>query len=131
MRQLGIQSPELFEQQMRSFEVHQDLGSRIAGLPHIAALSLQDRNGNLINFSRSWPAPAIDVRDRDFTRVLLAANAPKTFISEPSLSQTTGKWTIYFSRRFEITGRTIDRDRPQHGADRPFRTAVFPDRVGR
>ena len=101
MRQLGIQSPESFEQEMRSFEVHQDLGSRIAGLPHIAALSLQDRNGNLINFSRSWPAPSINVRDRDFTRVLLAANAPKTFISEPSLSQTTGKWTIYFSRRFE------------------------------
>ena len=101
MRQLGIQSPELFEQEMRSFEVHQDLSSRIAGLPHIAALSLQDRNGNLINFSRSWPAPSINVRDRDFTRVLLAANAPKTFISEPSLSQTTGKWTIYFSRRFE------------------------------
>ncbi len=101
MRQLGIQSPESFEQEMRSFEVHQDLSSRIAGLPHIAALSLQDRNGNLINFSRSWPAPSINVRDRDFTRVLLAANAPKTFISEPSLSQTTGKWTIYFSRRFE------------------------------
>jgi diguanylate cyclase (GGDEF)-like protein len=101
MRQLGIQSPESFEQEMRSFEVHQDLSSRIAGLPHIAALSLQDRNGNLINFSRSWPAPSINVRDRDFTRVLLAANAPKTFISEPSLSQTTGKWTICFSRRFE------------------------------
>ena len=29
------------------------------------------------------------------------ANAPKTFISEPSLSKTTGQWTIYFSRRFE------------------------------
>jgi diguanylate cyclase (GGDEF)-like protein len=101
MRQLGIESPEEFERQTAPFAVHQDLARRIAGLPHIAALSLHDRNGTLINFSRSWPAPNIDVRDRDFIRVLLEANAPKTVISEPLLSRISGKWTIYFGRRFE------------------------------
>ena len=68
MRQLGIESPKSFKQQMTSFAVHQDLAHRIAGLPHIAALSLHDADGNLINFSRSWPAPDIDVRDRDFIK---------------------------------------------------------------
>ena len=58
-------------------------------------------DGNLINFSRSWPPPDIDVRDRDFITRLLAPDAPKTFISQPQKSKTTGKWTIYFSRRFE------------------------------
>src|SRR4029077_6601710 len=71
MRQLGIESPDAFDQQMKPIEVHQALVRRIAGLPHIAALSLHDRNGTLINFSRSWPAPEIDVRDRDFIKVLL------------------------------------------------------------
>ncbi len=88
--------------------VHQDLSQRIAGLSYIAALSLHDANGKLINFSRSWPAPDIDVRDRDFIAELLAPNAPKTFISAPLQSKTTGKWTIYFSRRFEAPdGRLI------------------------
>ena len=57
MRELGIDSPDAFDQRMRPLQVHQDLALRIAGLPHIAALSLHDRNGALINFSRSWPAP--------------------------------------------------------------------------
>jgi diguanylate cyclase (GGDEF)-like protein len=101
MRELGITSPESFENEMKTFEVHQDLGRRIAGLSHIRALSLHDRNGQLINFSRAWPAPDIDVRDRDFIRELLAPNAPESFISAPVQSKTTGEWTIYRSRRFE------------------------------
>ena len=101
MRALGITSSDSFEQQMKSFEVHQDLGRRIAGLSHIGALSLHDRNGQLVNFSRSWPAPQVDVRDRDFIRELLAPNAPESFISAPVQSKTTGQWTIYRSRRFE------------------------------
>jgi diguanylate cyclase (GGDEF)-like protein len=108
MRQLGIDSPDAFDQQMKPLEVHQDLARRIAGLPHIAALSLHDRNGALLNFSGSWPAPGwIDFRDRDFIRVLLAPDPPKTVISEPLLSKTTGKWTIYFSRRFEASDGTL------------------------
>jgi hypothetical protein len=62
---------------------------------------LHDTAGNLINFSRSWPAPDIDVRDRDFIKVLLGADPPKTVISQPQKSKTTGQWTIFFSRRFE------------------------------
>jgi diguanylate cyclase (GGDEF)-like protein len=101
LRGLSVSSPELFAQQMQSLVVHQDLAHRIEGLPHVAALSLHDTNGRLVNFSRSWPAPDIDVRERDFIAALLAPNAPKTFISAPTQSLTTGKWTIYFSRRFE------------------------------
>ena len=99
MRQLGIASPESLKQQMTSFAVHQDLAKRIAGLPHVAALSLHDADGTLINFSRSWPAPDIDVHDRDFIKVLLGPDPPKTVISRPQKSKTTDRWTIYFSRR--------------------------------
>ncbi|HEY2616033.1 MAG TPA: EAL domain-containing protein [Acetobacteraceae bacterium] len=101
LRQLGIASPEAFEQQMRTIEVHRDLTERIAGLPQIAALSLHDRHGNLINFSRFWPPPQIDAHDRDFIGAVLAPDAPKLFIGEPVQSRATGRWTIYFSSRFE------------------------------
>jgi diguanylate cyclase (GGDEF)-like protein len=101
MQQLGINSPESFRREMASFAVHQDLAHRIANLPQIAALSLHDADGNLINFSRSWPAPGIDVRDRDFIKVLLGPDPPKTVISQPQKSMTTGQSTVFFSRRFE------------------------------
>ena len=101
MQQLGIESPESFKRELTSLAVHRDLANRIAGLPHVAALSLHDTEGNLINFSRSWPAPDIDVRDRDFIKLLLGPDPPKTVISQPQKSKTTGQWTIFFSRRFE------------------------------
>ncbi len=108
MRLIGVDSPESFDRLLSSLEAHHDLARRIAELPHIATLSLHDASGRLVNFSRSWPTPDIDVRNRDFISALLAPNAPKTMISQPQRSVTTGKWTIYFSRRFEAPdGRLI------------------------
>ncbi|MGD0432281.1 MAG: EAL domain-containing protein, partial [Acetobacteraceae bacterium] len=101
MREIGIDTPEKFEQFMASREAHKSLSDRIAGLPYIAALSLSDRNGGLLNFSRAWPPPAVNDADRDFIRELTGDKGPQTYISEPSLSKTTGQWTIYLSRRFE------------------------------
>jgi PAS domain-containing protein len=101
MREIGIDSPEKFERFMASREVHRELGQRISGLPYIAALSLSNRHGGLLNFSRAWPPPEVNDADRDFIHELTMANAPTTFVSEPSRSKTTGQWTIYLSRRFE------------------------------
>jgi diguanylate cyclase (GGDEF)-like protein/PAS domain S-box-containing protein len=108
MREVGIDSPESFEQSMASHEVHQNLKDRIAGLSYIAALSLSDRHGGLLNHSRAWPPPPVNDADRDFIRELTVDGAPQSFISAPSRSRTTGQWAIYFSRRFEATdGRLI------------------------
>ena len=108
MREIGIDSPEKFEQLMASQAVHQNLRDRIAGAPYMSALSLSDRHGTLLNFSRSWPPPPINSADRDFIRELTPAGAPQTFISEPLRSETTGQWTMYLSRRFEAAdGRLI------------------------
>ena len=35
------------------------------------------------------------------SRAAAGAERAQAFISEPSQSETTGEWTIYFSRRFE------------------------------
>jgi diguanylate cyclase (GGDEF)-like protein len=101
MQQLGIDSPAIFESFMASEEVHSELRDRIAGLSFIAALSLSDRHGGLLNFSGAWPPPPVNDADHDFIQALMAAGSPQTFISEPSQSKTTGQWTIYLSRRFE------------------------------
>ena len=42
MRERGIDTPEAFDQLMRSPEVHEDLARRISRLSEIAALSLHD-----------------------------------------------------------------------------------------
>ena len=101
MRATGINSSAKFELLMSSRDVHNDLRDRITNLPYIAALFVVRSARRLLNFSRGWPPPAVMDADRDFIRALTGDNAPETFISEPSLSKTTGQWTIYLSRRFE------------------------------
>jgi PAS domain-containing protein len=101
MRQIGIDSPRKFEQMMGSEVAHRDLRDRVAGLSYIGSLSLHNLRGDLLNFSRAWPPPPINVADRDFFRVISVPDGLLTFISEPTRSVTTGKWTIYLGRRFD------------------------------
>ena len=107
MRTIGIDQAETFRQTMGSRAVHINLRERIANLPYIAALSLSAQGGELLNFSRAWPPPPVVDANRDFIRALSGDNGPETFISEPSLSKTTGKWTVYLSRRFEAPDGTL------------------------
>jgi hypothetical protein len=99
LRELGIDSPERFERHMASLDVHRDLKGRIAGVSHIAALALVDRQGNLINFTRSWPPPKVNDADRDFVRDLLVPDALPWLVSGLMQSKISGNWTIYLSRR--------------------------------
>ena len=57
---------------MASEAAHRDLRDRIAGLSYIGSLSLHNLRGDLLNFSRTWPPPLINVADRDFFRAISA-----------------------------------------------------------
>ena len=109
MREMGIDSPEQFEQLMASREVQENLKDRISGLPNIGALSLSDRHGRILNSSRSWPPPSpAEDSDRDFIRELSVADSPQTVISAPSRSKFTDYWIFHLSHRFQATdGRLI------------------------
>ncbi len=108
MRDIGINLPEQFDQLMSGRAVQQNLSDRISGLPYIDVLSLSDRHGRLLNYSRFWPPPPYDYANRDFIRELLATAAPRTFISAPTRSKATGRWVFHFSRRFDAAdGRLI------------------------
>jgi signal transduction histidine kinase/DNA-binding response OmpR family regulator len=53
----------------------------------------------LINFSRYWPIPAVDVSDRDYFMALKADPNLETFISKPVRNRGSGTWNIYIARR--------------------------------
>jgi diguanylate cyclase (GGDEF)-like protein len=107
MRELGVNSPDALRIRMGTYETHQYLAHRVARFPLVAAFSVHDVDGRLINFSHAWPPPDMNARDRDFIAALLVPDAPQTFISKPQKSQTTGQWTLYFSRRIEASDGTL------------------------
>ncbi|HEX7677060.1 MAG TPA: ATP-binding protein, partial [Thermoanaerobaculia bacterium] len=80
-------------------ETHTLLKEKIAGLPQIDAITIIDAQGKLLNFSRYWPIPDVNVSDRDYFKSLKSDPALQSFISQPVQNRGNGTWNIYIARR--------------------------------
>src|SRR5882757_4447111 len=61
----GIASPEAFRQSMSSSEAHEILRSRAGVLSYLGDVTLYDADGDIVNWSRPLPTPALDISERD------------------------------------------------------------------
>jgi signal transduction histidine kinase/FixJ family two-component response regulator len=80
-------------------ETHFLLKEKIAGLPQVDAVTMIDADGKLINFSRYWPIPEVNVSDRDYFKALRDNPTLQSFISAPVQNRGSGTWNIYVARR--------------------------------
>jgi hypothetical protein len=79
--------------------VHETLRDKIAGVPQINVASIAASDGDIVNFSRSWPAPPINISDRDYFQALHGRVFPGVFLSEPVQNRGTGEWTFFLARQ--------------------------------
>lgn len=98
----SISSKEAYNGQMSTQDVHLLLKQKMSGLPHLESVTLFDSEGNLLNFSRSWPVPALNIAEQDHFKALQSDTTLTTVVGQPVLNRTTGTWTVYFARK--ITG---------------------------
>src|SRR5262252_10051327 len=103
IRSMGISSRGDFDARLSDPDTHLMLKDQISALAHVDVVSLVSAQGKLVNYTRRWPAPAIDVTDREYFKVLTAAGAPSSFLSAPVRSHGSGTWTIYAVRRVNDT----------------------------
>lgn len=104
MRQTGIDTPEEFERDMASWEVHQNLQDRVTAIAPVADLSLFDDRGRLVNLTAAWPVPADSIANRDYFGVMAGWPPPTLLISGPVINRATGQWSIVVARRFTSPG---------------------------
>jgi signal transduction histidine kinase len=97
----GIADGTTFESEMATREIHLLLKDKISGIPQADAISLIGAEGRLINFSRYWPIPAVNVSDRDYFKALKAEPSRKTAVSAPAQNRGTGSWTIFLAHRVD------------------------------
>lgn len=79
-----------------------DLQKKTASNPLIDVATYVDAKGKVINFSRSYPAPQIDLSERDYFQFLSKINTDAVFYSNPVHNKGNGKWVFYLAKR--ITG---------------------------
>jgi len=95
----GVETPDQFTRLMATEDLHHFLRERLKNLPQADALALVNAEGRVVNSSRVWPIPAIDVTDRDHYRHFVDHDDPDAFVSAPVKNRMTGTWTVYLSRR--------------------------------
>ena len=83
------------------YQTHLLLKEKIAGLPQIDAVTLIDAQGRLLNFSRYWPIPDVNISDRDYFKTLKGDSALRSYVSTPVQNRGDGTWNIYFARRLD------------------------------
>jgi signal transduction histidine kinase/DNA-binding NarL/FixJ family response regulator/HPt (histidine-containing phosphotransfer) domain-containing protein len=95
----GVYDNDSYVAAMRHKETFEFLRDRLTGLPQLEAITMIDASGKLINFSRYWPIPDVNVSDRDYFKALSGNSRLSTFISEPVKNRGTGTWNIYIAHR--------------------------------
>lgn len=56
-------------------------------------------DGRVLNFSRSYPPPKIDLSVRDYYQYLSTHTSTQTFFSNPVRNKGNGKWVFYLAKR--------------------------------
>ncbi len=95
----GVETAADFERIEAGAETYRWLKSRVADVPQLDAVTMIASDGHLINFSRFYPIPSVNVADRDYFQALCETPTDRSFVSAPVENRGTGTWTLYVARR--------------------------------
>ncbi|MDE2430684.1 MAG: PAS domain S-box protein, partial [Burkholderiales bacterium] len=83
-------------------EFHSYLKEKVSLSPAIEVISVLDAHGNVINTSRSFPAPSYTLADRDYFIAQRDNPEQGIYLGTSVRSKTTGRWMFFLSHR--LTG---------------------------
>jgi signal transduction histidine kinase/ActR/RegA family two-component response regulator len=99
MKTEEIATPEDFVRLRSDQDTYDLLKAKASVVPQIDAVTLIGADGQLVNFSRFYPPPAISVAERDYFLALKDRNTDEPFLSQPVENRGNGAWTVYLARR--------------------------------
>ncbi len=95
----GIESPEAFRALLDNVEVHNMLKSRIVNMPELDKVAFISADGQVLNFSLSYPPPPIRVSDRDYFIEQMGEKPPATSLSIVVTDRGSGRRTFFLAQR--------------------------------
>ncbi|OBV37814.1 hybrid sensor histidine kinase/response regulator [Janthinobacterium psychrotolerans] len=83
---------------------HQMLLHKISGAPQIDVASIVGADGTLVASTRAYPAPPVNLAERDYVAYHREHRDAGQHVSAPVQNKVNGKWTFYLSRRIDGAG---------------------------
>ncbi len=96
-----IDTPAQLAAAFSNREYHEFLRSYLGRLPQAFAIVMADRNGQIVASTAAWPAPNINVSDRDYFQDARKRTDKQLSISIPARNRFNGRETMVFARRLE------------------------------
>jgi signal transduction histidine kinase/CheY-like chemotaxis protein len=92
-------SAEDLREKMGTVTHFNSMRDKTRGLPQVDVATIVASNGDVINFTRSYPTPPINLSQRDYFQAHLKNPKLGLFISMPVRNKGNNMWTFYLSRR--------------------------------
>ncbi len=96
LQDAGVSTQSAFRAALQTRAVHDELATRMKDLPQVEMFSAVDGDGRLIASSRAWPAPSVDLAERDYFQFCRRQQGGGDFVSEPARSG--GKEMFFLAR---------------------------------
>ena len=96
---VGITSPDEFRRQTSTEAFHENLEPLAGALTDVAGVNVFDANGQLINSSKYWPVPELNVSDRSYFKELSSDERSPKVILTLVRSHLSKLWTIVVARK--------------------------------
>jgi len=103
----GVTDAKALRKAMGTPEIFQMLRDNVAGSPQIDVTAIVADDGQIINHSRSFPPPPINLSGRDYYRIHQDDPTVGIFISNAVKNPSNMKWTFYISRRLNAPDGTF------------------------
>ena len=99
LQEKNFKNEASFKQYVKKLTQFQSLMQKISSNPLIDVATVVSREGQVLNFTRSYPPPNINLSERDYFTWHLNNNSPDIFYSAPVKNKGDGKWLFYLSKR--------------------------------
>jgi diguanylate cyclase (GGDEF)-like protein/PAS domain S-box-containing protein len=96
---LPVIDSESIEREYRRHAIHVKLRDKAGGMPYVGSLAIFNARGQLINFSRQWPIPDVNVTNEDYFKALKTGPGMRSFLGEPVRDYATGSWVIHLAHK--------------------------------
>jgi len=87
-----------WRQALSSEPIHEKLKGKLARIPQAFNIAVADPGGQVVASTARWPAPAINVADRDYFRDARGQERDELAISSPIRNRVNGEVTLVFAR---------------------------------
>jgi len=101
-----LDTAEHLRARMGTQEFWDRMRSALGGAPQIDVATVIAPNGDVVNFTRSWPAPPINLADRDYFQAAIQPGFEGVTISAPVANRGTGSKVFYLARQLRNAAGT-------------------------